>query len=174
MRRTWLGVILAALALAAGLCLIVALTPNRPPTPVSQPVSYPPSGLASNDEKRPAQPGPPPSPKPDQSPKLLGKWKHVSRIEPERARTVGIVEYRPDGTLTVEAEIRVADRKFELRGHGTWKLENDVLTTTMAESSLPDLLAPNVAKQYKILVLDENRLVYQDQSGEEWIELRMP
>jgi hypothetical protein len=174
MKRYWF--FLAGLLATGALAVVVAAIGfGRRPSPAIPDVApSSPSEPAATTSPPPPSKAPAPSSTVDYRPRLLGQWKHVSRLEPERVRTVGITTYRPDGTLSVEGELRVSDRKFELRGQGVWSLEGDKLTTTLKESSYPELLFPNKPKEYRIIFMDEHRMVYEDEAGEEWIELRMP
>jgi hypothetical protein len=101
---------------------------------------------------------------------LVGTW--YLDMEVGGVRAQGATEYKADGTLQGRARFTTEDETTDLNVKGRWKLDGRTLTTTVTESSDPEMIPIGEVSKDEILELSASILRLRDEDGLVTMETR--
>jgi hypothetical protein len=134
------------------LLLVLPVFAEDLPKPAKAPAARPATGAAITRES------------------LVGTW--YLDMELGGVRVQGATEYKADGTLQGRARFAMEDETIDLAVKGTWKLDGKTITTTVTQSSNPEMMPVGEVSKDEILELTASTLRYRDEEGQVVTETR--
>ena len=96
--------------------------------------------------------------------RIVGSWKTDGKTA-SGALASGTVSIAGDGSLMCKTKFLRGERELNIEYTGEWRVEKGVLIETIKTTSHSNLLAVGLVTRDKILRLDDQKLVFETESG---------
>jgi hypothetical protein len=107
----------------------------------------------------------------DISERIVGTWK-VNETSPNGVSSSGTVSILRDGSVTCAAKYVRGERDLIMNYTASWQVENGFLIETIKTTGNSNLLAIGFVTRDKVLSLDDQKFVFQTESGGKIIRKR--
>jgi hypothetical protein len=104
---------------------------------------------------------------------LVGKWivdEGDGKTEP---KIKGILNYKKDGTVDVDATLDFGKESLKISVSGTWKVKDGIIVATVTKTSHPELIKEGLVSKDKVISVTEKELKYKDEMGKEKLHKKM-
>jgi hypothetical protein len=96
--------------------------------------------------------------------RIVGVWK-VNETAPSGVKSSGSVSILKDGSVTCNAKYVRGERELVMNYTGTWQVKNGFLIEIIQTTSNSNLLAVGFVTRNKVLSLDDQKFVFQMETG---------